>query len=97
MDRTKNMISSGTSVSTLVSNDILEKHRYYIRSVAEVIQFLAVNDLAFRGNYVKDYETLRKGIIHKLIRIYFEKKMKSWSNVSNIFQKMLLQIYKTKL
>lgn len=41
----------GSSVSTLINNDVLERNRYYIKSVAEVIQFLAINELAFRGTY----------------------------------------------
>lgn len=39
------------SVSTMLNDDVLERHRYYIKSIAEVIQFLAVNELAFRGAY----------------------------------------------
>ena len=39
----------GTSVSTLLNDSVLERNRTYIRAVAEVIQFLAVNELPFRG------------------------------------------------
>jgi hypothetical protein len=43
--------NTGISVSTLVNHNILEKHRYYIKSIAEIIQFLAINELALRGTY----------------------------------------------
>lgn len=42
---------SGKSVSLMVSADVLEKRRYYVRSIAEVVKFLAVNELPFRGTY----------------------------------------------
>ncbi|KAK7603344.1 hypothetical protein V9T40_003346 [Parthenolecanium corni] len=41
-------------VSTLVNDNVLSKHRYYVRSVFEVIQFLAAHELPFRGDYVKE-------------------------------------------
>lgn len=58
-------VSSSTSISTLVNEKVLEKHRYYIKSIVEVIQFLAVNELAFRGDYVID-EHYEKGLFSKL-------------------------------
>ena len=44
-------ILSNSSVSTLVNDKILEENRYYIISLAEIIQFLAINELALRGRY----------------------------------------------
>ena len=51
--------SSGTAVSTLINSELLEKYRYYVKSIAEVIQFLAVNELALRGSYVMEEEKER--------------------------------------
>ncbi|KAJ3642016.1 hypothetical protein Zmor_028480 [Zophobas morio] len=47
-DRRQN---TGISISTLINTDILERHRYYVKSVADVIKFLVVNELALRGTY----------------------------------------------
>ena len=41
-------------VSTLVNEDVLSKHRYYVTSVFEIIQFLVVNELPLRGDYNKE-------------------------------------------
>lgn len=65
-------ISSSTSVSTLVNQKILEKHRYYIKSIVEVIQFLAVNELAFRGDYEID-EHVENGLFFKLFEFTMKK------------------------
>ena len=35
----------------MISSDVLERRRYYVSSFAEIVQFLAVNELAFRGDY----------------------------------------------
>ncbi|KAJ3651576.1 hypothetical protein Zmor_017606 [Zophobas morio] len=43
--------STGISISNLINSDILERHRYYVKSVADVIKFLVVNELALRGTY----------------------------------------------
>ena len=44
---------SGTSISTLLNGVILEKNRTYLRSIAEIIIFLAVNELPFRGKQMR--------------------------------------------
>ena len=46
------LIENNQSVSTLVNENQLEKNRYYIKSVLEVIQFLCVNELPVRGDGV---------------------------------------------
>lgn len=44
-------------IFTLISSNVLEKNRYYVKFIAEVIQFLVVNKLALRGNFnIEDYE-----------------------------------------
>ncbi|XP_056637700.1 uncharacterized protein LOC130445837 [Diorhabda sublineata] len=49
---------TGTAVSTLINSDILQKYRYYVKSIAEIIQFLTVNKLALRGKLKKLAECL---------------------------------------
>ena len=41
---------TGQSISTLLSQNQLEKNRYYVWSIAEMIKFLAINELPFRGH-----------------------------------------------
>ena len=35
----------------MISSDVLEKRRYYVKPLAEIVQFLAINELAFCGSY----------------------------------------------
>lgn len=49
-------ISTTSSVSTLIHQKALEQNRYYVKSIIEVIQFLVVNELALRGNYILEEE-----------------------------------------
>ena len=44
---------NANSVSLMISSDVLERRRYYVRSrpIAEIVQFLAVNEVTFRGDY----------------------------------------------
>ncbi|XP_047027517.1 zinc finger MYM-type protein 1-like [Helicoverpa zea] len=49
-------ISTSSSVETLINQKVLEKYRYYVKSIMEVIQFLIVNELALRGNYILEEE-----------------------------------------
>ena len=44
-------LQNANSVSLMISSDVLERRRYYVRSIAEIVQFLAVNELALRGDY----------------------------------------------
>ncbi|KAJ3652218.1 hypothetical protein Zmor_018201 [Zophobas morio] len=43
--------ATNRSVSTLLNDDVLKMRRYYVKSIAEIIQFLAVNEVALRGTY----------------------------------------------
>lgn len=43
--------SSGTAIENLLLGEQLVKNRYYIKSVAEAVQFLAINELSFRGDH----------------------------------------------
>ena len=38
------------TIESQLSSSQVEKNRYYIKSIAEVVQFLAVNELSFRGD-----------------------------------------------
>lgn len=42
---------SGSTIELQLSRDQLARNRYYVKSVAEVIVFLAVNELALRGDH----------------------------------------------
>ena len=44
-------LQNANSVSLMISNDVLERRRYYVGSIAKIVQFLAVNELAFRCDY----------------------------------------------
>ena len=44
-------LQNSNSVSLIISSDVLDRRRYYVHSIAEIVQFLAVNELAFRGDY----------------------------------------------
>ena len=44
-------LQNANSVSLMISSDVLERRRYYVHSIAEIVQFLAVNELAFGGDY----------------------------------------------
>lgn len=65
-------INTSTSIETLLNRNILEKHRYYVKSIIEIIQFLAVNELAFRGNYDLD-EAKEKGLFNSLFEYTVKK------------------------
>lgn len=41
---------SGETIAKRVFCDVVERNRYYVRGIVEVVQFLARNGLAFRGN-----------------------------------------------
>ncbi len=43
----------GQSVSTLVNDKQLERNRYYVSSVVQVVQFIISNELAVRGSWDK--------------------------------------------
>lgn len=43
--------ANNTEISQLATHDILEKRRYYVKSVVDIIIFLAANELALRGNW----------------------------------------------
>lgn len=60
------------SISTLISSNVLEKNRYYIKSIAEIIQFLVVNELALRGHFnIEDYE--ERGLFKNLFEYTLKK------------------------
>ncbi|XP_063039724.1 uncharacterized protein LOC134434959 [Engraulis encrasicolus] len=42
---------TGQEISTLLNDDQLERNRYYLSSVIDVIEFLSVNQLPFRGDH----------------------------------------------
>jgi len=46
----ENRIKNGQTIELQLSKDQLQRNRYYVKSVAEVIIFFAVNELGFRGD-----------------------------------------------
>lgn len=83
----QNRVNSCLSVSTLINENVLEKHRYYIKSIIEVIQFLVVNELSFRGDYIEEHG--ERGLFVKLFE-FILKKIKLLLNVLLLFQKTQL-------
>ena len=63
------------SVSTLVNDKVLEENRYYVISIVEMVQFLATNELPFRGTY--DSETQNECGLFTAFYEYTLKKIKS--------------------
>lgn len=50
-------LNTGQEVSTLVNEEVLQRNRYYVTSIAEIIQFLAVNELPMRRSYnIQEHE-----------------------------------------
>ncbi|XP_050527956.1 uncharacterized protein LOC126898050 [Daktulosphaira vitifoliae] len=68
----KNRQTSNTEISTLVNDKTLEKHRYYLKSIFEVVQFLVINELSFRGSYDID-EKAERGLFIKLFEFALKK------------------------
>ena len=52
-ERKQRASSQNTVIKEMVSNNVYERRRYYVRAIAEVIKFMAVNELSFRGDYDK--------------------------------------------
>ena len=72
-------------VSTMISHKQLEKHRYYITSIVETIQFLVANELSLRGDY--DYQTKKeKGLFIQLFDFVVKKDEKLAEIIKNIPQ-----------
>ncbi len=46
-----NRSDQNTAVSTLVNKSTLEKHRYYVASILDVIRFITSHELSLRGTY----------------------------------------------
>lgn len=47
----KSRLTSGKSITTLLSHNVLERRRYYFGGIIETVMFLAKNELAFRGDW----------------------------------------------
>lgn len=60
---------------SLLSSKQIENNRYYVRSIAEIVQFLAVNELALRGNYSLDQEK-ETGLFINLFEFTLKKDLK---------------------
>jgi hypothetical protein len=67
--------SQNLSVSTLVNETVLEKHRYYVKSIAECIIFLVCNELPLRGDFDKE-EMCERGLFQRLFQYTLTKDTK---------------------
>lgn len=74
---------SSTSVSYLLGPTQLENYRYYIKSIAKVIQFLVVNELSLRETYCTEIEK-ESGIFTNLCEYTFKQDNKLQSIASKI-------------
>ena len=75
--------STLTTVSCLVGPTQLENNRYYIKSIAEVIQILVVNELSLRGTFCTEIEKER-GLFTNLFEYTMKKDNKLQSIASTI-------------
>lgn len=71
-------VGNDAVISTLLSTAILEKRRFYVKSIIECIYFLIENELAFRGDWDID-EQREMGIFRNL----FEFKLKDSEQLRN--------------
>lgn len=68
----ENRTAVGKTISTLLNDSALERNRYYIRSLIEIIQFLAINELASRGTYsINEHE--EKSLLKNLFEFTLRK------------------------
>lgn len=44
-------VAHHAEISTLVNDSVLEKNRYYVSSIFDIIRFIAEHEIAFRGSY----------------------------------------------
>jgi len=58
VEKKETRASTKQEISTLVNERQLEKNRYYITSIVEVIQFLCINELPLRGDGHSSIESL---------------------------------------
>lgn len=68
-------IASGTSVSDMLNASVLEKRRYYCKSILEVISFLVGHRLALRGDW-DDEEKEEGGLFNGLFEFSMEKDLR---------------------
>lgn len=73
----------GSSVFSMINSDVLTRHRYYIKSIAEVIQFLTINELALRGTYdIEEHQ--EKSLFRNLFEYTVQKDEKLADCIKNI-------------
>ncbi|XP_055307785.1 zinc finger MYM-type protein 5-like, partial [Sitodiplosis mosellana] len=57
---------NATEISVQLSSDIIEKRKYYVKSLIGVVKFLAANELPFRGDWEGSTHT-EKGVFTNLL------------------------------
>lgn len=69
------------TVSSLVNDKVLDENRYYISSIVEMIQFLSINQLPYRGTYDAE-NSCESGLFNNFYE-YTLKKDKKLFDISN--------------
>lgn len=77
--------SQNVGVSSLLNEEVLAKRRYYISSIFDIIRFLVVNELPFRGSYNQE-EHCETGLFQALFQ-YTLKKDKQLAEYTQIIPK----------
>ncbi len=65
-------LNQNLEVSTLVNDKVLDKYRYYIGSIFDIVKFLVVNELPFRGSYDEETHS-EKGLFQALFKFTLQK------------------------
>lgn len=72
---------SGESIAHLLGQTQIEKNRYYVKSIGEAVQFLAVNELSLRGH---NHEGGEEGLFIKFFEYTVKKDEKLAEIVKHI-------------
>jgi len=68
-----NRSDQNIEVSTLANKPTLEKHRYYVESIFDVIRFISSHELSLRGTYDIKTHSESAGIFHSLFQYTIKK------------------------
>lgn len=60
-------------ITTVLNESVLEKRRYYFKSIVETILFVVKNELPLRGNWNDDDDEVELGLFQNLFKYTLEK------------------------
>lgn len=72
-NKQKQRDANNETILEQLGSEVYVKRRYYIRSIAEAIQFLIVNELSFRGNYNEDIHR-EDGLFNKIFALFLKQR-----------------------